>query len=109
MVKRSQFHFQYCASGFWLIYWISRGGSAQQYSAQFQFVSGTRSIDHPGVYGEKGVTFSGNFPGGLYAHSMCINPINKKLLVWGGLMNQNGQSGMSFSLIEAILVLIFGI
>ena len=84
--------------GFCLLYslYLICKASAQQYSAQFQFVGGTRSINHPGVYGEKGARSSQNFPGGRFMHSMCVNSINGKLLVWGGLVMQNGWGGMSF-------------
>lgn len=76
--------------------------SSQQYSVQFQLVGGTRFVNHPGTYGEKGETYVPNKPAGRFSHSMCVNPINGKLLIWGGLLNQNEDTGMSFNLIKTI-------
>ena len=94
MVQQLLIRLKYHANWFWLMYLISQG-SAQQYSAQFRLVGGTRFENHQGTFGEKGVPNVHFIPGGRSFHSMCVNPMNGKLLVWGGagLINQKGESG----------------
>lgn len=70
------------------------------YSVKFQFIGGSRQLDTLGVYGEKGVKSSKNYPGGRFDHAMCLNPLNGNILVFGGLGYQINLENSTDSTVE---------
>lgn len=67
----------------------------ESYVIDIQYLSGERGPFQPGVDEAKGEYAIQNRPGGRENHSMCINPLNGNILVFGGYGSDRRQDSFN--------------
>ena len=74
------------------------------------WVSGSNTINHPGVYGEKGIPNSDNYPGSRSGALALYDSCTQTFILFGGYGFDEGHFGVYFainSILFNVLICVF--